>query len=225
MALASISPAPTPLLPIVFLNLCCTTLIPPTCPIPILSCLWAINLCLSPFPAFIWSVHWPTLGQLGLWADSLVEERRGWMRAKAFRQGGGELKHHGAGIGSCICKSLNHGIISPPFSLAYFSLEPVFFSPPQPDPSPNRLLTSVWKWVPNEVLARDSDRQYVSVCVCVRVCFGLYKSVIAGCFLDAGTPVPISLSLYKVVVTCKHTTSWHWTLKGVYVIENSSLRC
>lgn len=67
----------------------------PARPVPSLPCLWAINLCLPPFPAFIWSVHRPTPGQLGLWAASLAGERSGWMRAKAFRQGGGELKHHG----------------------------------------------------------------------------------------------------------------------------------
>lgn len=71
------------------------------------------------------------------------------MRAKAFKQGGGELKFHGTGIGSCICKSLEHGITSLSFSLVFFSLEPTCLE------------------MSSKVLAWESDRQYVSVCVCV----------------------------------------------------------
>ena len=150
------------------------------------------------------------------------------MRAKAFRQGGGELKHHGAGIGSCICKSLNHGIISPPFSLAYFSLEPVLF--PLHNQTPVQI--ACWLVFGNEFqmkswLETQTDSMFLCVCVCVCVCacFGVYKSVIAVCSLHAGTPVLTSFGLYKGMVTCKHTTSWHLTPKGVYFIANSLLRC
>lgn len=59
----------------------------------------------------------------------------------------------------------------------------------------------------SKVLAWESDRQYVSVCVC--------KSVFYSVFFP---PVVISLSLYKVRVTCKHTISWHLALISIYSI-------
>lgn len=56
-ALFSISPAPAQLQAVPLLNLCLPTL---NQTLSQVFCLWAINLCLSPFPVFIWSVHdWP----------------------------------------------------------------------------------------------------------------------------------------------------------------------
>lgn len=109
--------------------------------------LWAISVCLSVFPAFIRSVclsgAW-TAGSVGYFHCVGAERMHvSWPCAcKAFSQGGDEVKHHRAGTGVSIWKPLEHGVFSPPFSLACFSLKPS-----STIPLFKCLLTCVCKWV------------------------------------------------------------------------------